>query len=57
MTAQESACLWVVAGEKCGEPAVDTVKVKDRTGVAIVPVCDKHRAEHNRKAAKLRVRS
>lgn len=57
MTAQNSACLWIVDGEECGERAVATVKVKDRTGVALVPVCNKHRAEHNRKAAKLRVRS
>lgn len=57
MTALEGVCLWDVNGEPCGDEAVDVVKVRDRTGTATVPVCVKHRAEHNRKAAKLRVRS
>lgn len=48
-------CLWQVDGEDCGDNAVTRVTIKDRTATARIPVCEKHKAEHNRKAASLRV--
>lgn len=51
-------CLWrVERGEICGAPSVGTITIKDLTGSAKVPVCAKHKAEHDRRAAQLRVKN
>jgi hypothetical protein len=38
----------------CGKPAHDTVLIRGHTGKVKVWVCEQHKAEHNRQAAKLR---
>lgn len=54
--AEAVTCLWQVDGEDCGELAVVRIIMRDKTGRVSVPVCHVHRAEHNRKAAQLRVK-
>jgi hypothetical protein len=57
MAVSEEICLWEVDGGDCGDTATESVRVRDRTGVARIPVCPKHKAEHHRKAARLRADS
>lgn len=54
--AEVAYCLWQVGDSDCGKPAVVRVRMRDRTGTASVPVCEQHKAEHNRKAAEQRVK-
>jgi hypothetical protein len=48
-------CKWELEeGQVCNEPAVGSVRLKDRILSVRVPVCSNHKAEHRRKAAALR---
>lgn len=44
--------------EKCGKPAPVVIRIKDRvTGIKVsIPVCRVHKADHDRKAARSRVK-
>ena len=58
MARTQKDCEWEVSkGQTCGDPATGTVLLRGMVGSARVPVCDTHKAEYNRKAASLRVRS
>lgn len=52
-------CKWFVSDDvpECGEPAVTKVKVRGKVTQATVPVCRKHKAEHDENFAKLRTGS
>lgn len=43
-----------VAEPECGEPAVAKVKVRTRTGQVLVPLCPRHKAEHDETFARIR---
>lgn len=49
-------CKWFVSDDvpECGKPAVAKVKVTGKVTRATVPVCSKHKAEHDENFAKLR---
>lgn len=55
MSKGKEFCLWQVDGQDCNIEAVSRVTIKDRVSRARIPVCSEHKAEHNRKAAQLRV--
>lgn len=49
-------CKWYISIDEpeCGKPAPFKLKVRGKITVAIVDVCDDHKAEHDRLFAKLR---
>lgn len=55
MAIDQQVCLYRVGKGDCGEKAVDFIPISDRVAVGRIPVCAKHKAEHNRNAARLRV--
>lgn len=58
MTADLGVCLWQIANKKvCGETATAKITLRDRITKARMPVCQKHKAEHDHKASRLRNKS
>lgn len=51
---KSQVCLWPVDKTDCGIQAVDRVNL---TKSHRIPVCEKHKAEHNRNMAERRVSS
>lgn len=58
----ETTCRWTDRSDDqddvCGDPADGgEIFMRSPTGTATVPVCRRHRAVHNEKAAALRTKS
>ena len=53
---KEDTCRVLLSDStsECGEPAVAKVTIRGRVTSAQVPVCAKHKAEHNEGFARLR---
>lgn len=49
-------CKWYVSFDKpeCGDKAVAKVKVRNRAGQMVVPLCAKHKAQHDETFARAR---
>lgn len=57
LASEKKTCLWQVKGADCGKPADGGyVRLGDAVAAARIPVCQEHKAEHNRLAAAHRVR-
>lgn len=52
-------CKYYVSVQQpeCGKPATHKVKVRNRAGQMIVPLCDEHKAKHDETFARARTGS
>lgn len=58
MSIKDKTCLWEVKkGKTCDEPAKSEVLLRGQVGSGKIPVCENHKAEYNRRAARLRTRN
>jgi hypothetical protein len=58
MTTVIPHCLWREDdGDICRAIATDEVTISGRTGSAKVPVCPRHKAAHNERAAAIRTKA
>lgn len=58
MDTTSAVCGWLDnTGHQCGDEVEDAITLRDRLVAGRVLVCVKHKAEHNKSAAAMRVAS